>query len=167
MSNLIDRVSNVDPDATQWVLRQCHNRLVYEKGMWAKLMQLYTSILTKDHAECVMVVATSNLADIIESLLGSKFGALPKSDISMVETALVSLPNRVSQMPSWGRELVDADLRLHGCILAVQSTSLAQQTVSWEITQSLEIWCYKLRFALQDETVRYIPLSPYVRPCAI
>ncbi|KAK2756662.1 hypothetical protein FQN54_005107 [Arachnomyces sp. PD_36] len=148
---LLDNISTVDPDASQWILEQCHRCLRDNKPLWSQMIQLYVNILTNPYAESVMTMATSNLADLLESFLDDGPCAAPELDIATMRTELAAIPSEVSQTSIWGRDIVDADLRLHGCILAIQSTS-DQFLGSPQRKASLEMWCHKLRFALREET---------------
>lgn len=156
--SLMDHISSVDLDGTHWILQQCHCCLGNERRFWLQMVKLYVNILTKAHAERVMSMATSNLADILESLLEQKRSTMSEPDIAIIRTKLASLPHSVSRMSNWGRDMVDSDLRLHGCILAIQSTSLDDWSAAPQVKESLESWRHKIRFAIRDETVCYIIL---------
>lgn len=155
--SLIDQVSNADPDAAQWILHECHQFLGHNRRLWCQNIKLYVNILTKTHAEKVKTAATSNLVDILESFLESGPSALSEVNTTSIWAQLVLLPNRDSRISIWGRDMVDSDLRLHGCILAFQSLSPGGWNLVLQDSRFLKAWCLRLRFAIQDETVYYTP----------
>lgn len=153
--SLIDHVSSVDPDAAQWILQECHRCLGHNRRLWTQKIKLYVDILTKSHAENVKAAATSNLADILESFLEVGPSILSEVNTATIRVELALLPNQVSRMSTWGRDIVDSDLRLHGCVLAFQFLSSDPWNSDLQILHILEIWCLKLRYAIQDESVHY------------
>lgn len=155
--SLIDHVISLDHDAAQWILEECHRRLGHKRRFWSQMITFYVHILTKTYTEKVMAVATSNLADILESFLVDGPSAASEMNASTIFNELALLPSQVSRMSTWGRDMVDSDLRLHGCTLAFQLICPDRRTSALQSSHLWTMWCHKLRFAIEDETVCYTP----------
>lgn len=143
-------VSQFDADVATWVSEQLDERLSRKEKYNKPLVNLYTSVILSDHPAAAKTVTVSNLSSILEEQLSFLAGTTSEFTLPCDDLAKSFRPEADSQ--SWNRHATDAALRLHGCLLAVQTASGETQSVS-SFTHDIHCWVVQLRSALSEETV--------------
>lgn len=144
-------VSQFDADVATWVSEQLDERLGQKEKYKKPLVNLYTSVILRDHPAAAKTVTVSNLSSILEEQLSSKVGTISELKLPCDDLAKCFRPEADSQ--SWNRNATDAALRLHGCLLAIRAASGETQSLS-SFTHEIHGWVVQLRSALSEETVR-------------
>ena len=92
------------------------------------------------------------MASILEVLLDFRHGNIKGIDLPW--EALSNQLDCDADMHTRSRDMADAELRLHGCLLAAKINSSQGQSLSaYEL--DLGKWATKLRFAMQEQTVSF------------
>ncbi|KAJ5935095.1 Armadillo-like helical [Penicillium verhagenii] len=142
-------VAAFDADAANWIVERLQET-VGEKEIYHKpLADLCSSVILGDYTSDVKTVAVSNLASILEHLLGSKVKSIAELAVPCDELIQSFRPDQAIQ--EWNRQATDAELRLQGCLLAIRVISGGDQLLSAS-QSTLRSWAIKLRSALSEET---------------
>ncbi|KAJ5777592.1 hypothetical protein N7520_000838 [Penicillium odoratum] len=143
-------VAAFDADAANWIIERLQETLG-EKVIYHKpLVDLYSSVVLGDYTSDVKTVAASNLASVLEQLLSfRKMESIAELALPCDDLMQSFRPDQAIQ--EWNRHATDAELRLQGCLLAVQVISGGDQNMS-AFKPNLHSWAIKLRSALSEET---------------
>ncbi|KAJ5564383.1 hypothetical protein N7513_000625 [Penicillium frequentans] len=142
-------VAAFDADSANWIIERLQETLG-EKGIYHKpLADLYSSVIIGDYTSDVKTVAASSLASILEHLLSSQVKSIPELALPCDNLMQNFRPDLAIE--EWNRQATDAELRLQGCLLAIQVISSGDQNMS-TFKSTLHSWAIKLRSALSEET---------------
>jgi hypothetical protein len=148
LESFIRTVSTFDPNAGVWLLEQIQGTFGAKDKHRKTLLKLYPSIILADYPEEVKGPAILYLATILENLLDFHHDKFKDIELPWEE-----LDRQINSNPNgevWNRERSDAGIRLQGCLLAAKVISNQGQPTETDVRR----WATKLRFAMQEETVR-------------
>lgn len=141
-------VSNFDPNAGQWLLERLQEIFGPREQYGKTLIGLYSSVILGDYPEEVKAVAIASLASKLQVLFDCRNEALPQIDLPW--GALEGQLKHGSSQHIWNRDRSDAELQLHGSLLAAKAIASNNQSSENDINE----WATRLRFAMREETVR-------------
>ena len=151
LESFLQRVSAFDANAGQWLLERLPGVLRKDKAHTDAMPKVYSSIILGDSSDLVKTTAISNLTCILEAFLA------PHRDIDKLPDlpweVLIELSETPTGIEAWNREMTEAMLRLHGCLLAVKAISARGQSSGLKFETELRQWTIRLRYAIQEETV--------------
>ncbi|KAJ9220006.1 hypothetical protein DTO169C6_7663 [Paecilomyces variotii] len=150
LSQLLFRISAVDPDSARWLLEQMSrvfgNNATYKK----QLLDLCTYAITESFPEYVKACAITTMAAILEGLLETDSSSI--SDFEVPWTAIRDSIQIDYDAHTQSRETTDAALRLQGCLLILEARSLGGWELSRDFTLGLRKWAIKVQYAMKEET---------------
>lgn len=151
LTSLLQGISAFDSNAGRWLLERTHQIFGEKEQYRSTLLNLYASVILGDYSEEVKGEAILNLASILEVLLDFRHDNIKGVDLPW--EALGKQLDSDAEAHTRSRDLADAELRLQGSLLAARINSSQGQSLSaYEF--DLRKWATKLRFAMQQETVR-------------
>ncbi|PYH49144.1 THADA/TRM732 family protein [Aspergillus saccharolyticus JOP 1030-1] len=139
-------VSNFDLNAGQWLLERVQEIFGQREQFGKTLIGLYSAVILGDYPEEVKAVAISCLASKLQAVFDFHNEALPQIDLPW--GALEGQLKHGSSQHIWNRDRSDAELQLHGSLLAAKSIALNNQSSENDINE----WTTRLRFAMREET---------------
>ncbi|RAK77623.1 THADA/TRM732 family protein [Aspergillus fijiensis CBS 313.89] len=139
-------VSNFDPNAGQWLLERLQEIFGPREQYGKTLIGLYSSVILGDYPEEVKAVAIASLASKLQVLFDCRNEALPQIDLPW--GALEGQLKHGSSQHIWNRDRSDAELQLHGSLLAAKAIASNNQSSENDINE----WATRLRFAMREET---------------
>lgn len=156
-------VSTFDSNAGRWLLEKTQDFFGERKEYEGILLNLYATIILEAYSTEVKGAAILNLTILLETLLDFRHDNIKGVDLPW--TALSKQLESDADAQTRSRDTADAELRLHGCLLAVEIISSQQALSAYEV--DLSRWASRLRFAMQEETVSQIIKSSLfpVRSC--
>ncbi|RAL13849.1 THADA/TRM732 family protein [Aspergillus homomorphus CBS 101889] len=143
---LLRTVSNFDPNAGQWLLERLQEIFGQRDQYGKTLINLYSSVILGDYPEEVKAIAISCLASKLQALFDFHNETLPQIDLPW--GALEGQLKHGSSQHIWNRDRSDAELQLHGSLLAAKAIASNNQNSENDINE----WATRLRFAMQEET---------------
>lgn len=146
-------VAAFDADAANWIIERLQETLGEKETYHKPLADLYSSVIIGDYTSDVKTVAASSLASILEHLLSSQVKSIPELALPCDNLMQNFRPDLAIE--EWNRQATDAELRLQGCLLAIQVISSGDQNMS-AFKSTLHSWAIKLRSALSEETVSHV-----------
>ena len=152
LTNFFQTIADFDSNAGRWLLEKTQDTFG-EKGQYrTTLLGLYTSIILGGYSEEIKGEAILNMVSILEVLLDFRHDNIKGIDLPWEE--LSKQLDCDADMHTRSRDIADAELRLHGCLLAAKINSSKGQSLSaYEL--DLGRWATKLRFAMQEQTVSF------------
>jgi hypothetical protein len=155
LMELFSGVSASDSSAAQWLLQRMDAVFKNKEAYKQRVLDFHLAIMCGDHSGRVITSVTLNVARLLEDALDYRAPAWPNLSIKWTELK-DSLLSR-SQRRMWGREMADADLRLHSCLLTFQFLSLEEERFSTKSVIDIRGWLIKLYSAIEDVIVSKEP----------
>lgn len=152
LSPFFQGVATFDPDAANWIIERLDERLGSKEEYRSLLLNLYSSIMVGQYTTTAKTLAGSNLASSLEYLLSSRPELV--AELTLPYQELIHSFRPELEIEVWNRQATDADLRLQGCILALQFISGNVENAD-AFKPTLYSWAVKLRSALSEETVSH------------
>lgn len=149
--DLLRAISKFDPNAARWLIERTQAVLGLKEIYRKQLLKLFSSVLIDGHPSIIKVAATAGLSAILEDTLDVRHDVTVKDVEGPWEELLRNLETQ-NNIELRSRELTDAELRLHGCLLTIKLIS-SDMKWSQESASAVGAWCTKLRFALREQTV--------------
>ncbi|KAJ5668654.1 hypothetical protein N7462_009724 [Penicillium macrosclerotiorum] len=137
-----------DADTAHWVSERLQETLSQDHRYRKPMVDLYSWIIVGHYRSDVKTQAVSNLAYFLEEQLVSPSMDPIELPVSLEELETGFRPH--TDIQEWNRQATDAEVRLQGCILALQATSSKVQGFS--VNTDFKHWIVKLRSALSEET---------------
>ena len=145
-------IADFDSNAGRWLLEKTQDTFGEKDQYRNTLLSLYTSIILGGYSEEIKGAAILNMVSILEVLLDFRHDNIKGIDLPWEE--LSKQLDCDADMHTRSRDMADAELRLHGCLLAAKINSSQGQSLSaYEL--DLGKWATKLRFAMQEQTVSF------------
>lgn len=152
LTNFFQTIAGFDSNAGRWLLEKTQDTFGERDQYRNTLLSLYTSIILGGYSEEIKGAAILNMVSILEVLLDFRHDNIKGIDLPW--EALSKQLDCDADMHTRSRDMADAELRLHGCLLAAKINSSQGQSLSaYEL--DLGRWATKLRFAMQEQTVSF------------
>lgn len=152
LKSFFQTVSTFDSNTGRWLLEKTQDLFGERKEYEGTLLNFYAIIILGDYSAEVKGAAILNLATLLEVLLDFRHDNIKGIDLPW--TALTKQLESDADAQTRSRDTADAELRLHGCLLAGEIISSQQALLTYEV--DLSKWAARLRFAMQEETVSQI-----------
>lgn len=155
----INSISVIDTDTTCWLLNHIHHSFSCHKQSQVQRINLYTAMIKGARSQQMQLAIISNLADDLMFIF-EKHSQIP-DEFDFLQQWVVSadIPENSDGVSIWNRDMVNASLRLQGCLLALRMLSFDVPEVFLGFKTSLDKWVQSLRFAMGDETVSWNGIS--------
>ncbi|KKZ68139.1 hypothetical protein EMCG_06196 [[Emmonsia] crescens] len=148
----INSISVIDTDTTCRLLNHIHHSFSCHEQSQVQRINLYTAMINGACSQQMQLAIISNLADDLRFLF-EKHSQIP-DEFDFLRQWVVSadIPENSDGVSIWNRDMVNASLRLQGCLLALRMLSFDIPEVFLGLKTSLDKWVQSLRFAMGDET---------------
>lgn len=156
LPTFFNEVAYIDPNSATWICEQFDETLEIPDRHMKSVSSLYSSVILSQNETAVKIAAASNLASIIEKIIGSEPERILELDLPFENLSQNFQPQ--NEFESWNRQATDAELRLQGCFLAVRASGESLNFAS--LHRDINDWTVKLRSALSEETASSNPVSP-------
>ncbi|OJD11200.1 hypothetical protein AJ78_07986 [Emergomyces pasteurianus Ep9510] len=144
-------ISDIDTDTACWLLSHIHYSFSSHKRSQVQRVKFYASMIKGTSSQQIQLTITSNLADDL-MLLFEKHSLIPDEFDSLQRCILSADIPENHDVSVRNRDMVNASLRLRGCLLALKMLSFDAPEISVEFRTSLDKWTQSLCFAISDET---------------
>ncbi|KAK2868039.1 hypothetical protein FQN49_003220 [Arthroderma sp. PD_2] len=156
LAEFIQTVSAVDVDVVPSILKRFHQAFTGHASSRRDRLKLYCHIINEAPSKQAKLTATSNLATELEAIqeaIEVYPQSLDKLDFLLSWSASFDISEGENEQV-WDREMVDASLRLQGCLLSMNvrcSPNILDSDP--KVSVGLNKLVQQLSFSMRDETV--------------
>ncbi|KAM5498418.1 hypothetical protein McanMca71_006812 [Microsporum canis] len=153
LTKFIQAVSAVDVNVPASVLERFHQAFISHLSSRNDRLKLYCRMITEAPSKRVRLVAISNLSTELESIQEAVGGKLGELSFLIPWSSTFPISEEDNE-PFWDREMVDASIRLQGCLLSLSIRQSPNALISNSaVAARFKRLAQQLSISIHDETV--------------